>query len=204
MRSLLPHSSRTPRPSSDGSLIGDRHVMSAAAVVFSFGHLEKKLGKPLSFLHAPVPGFQQDLNDLVNRTFDSLQPKRPLWRSNWFLVENGDLDDPSHHSYSTPEAAAKLTAQPSCQVAPESRWLKVEYQTLMRLPRTQSILFTIRTYVEPITELNKAPHAAASLSRSIKTMGQSMRAYKGLVQPEVQERMIEYLDSIAAGQQCGT
>ena len=110
-----PIPSRNSRP--------DRHVMSAAAVVFSFGGLQAKLGRPLSFLHAPVPGFQSDLAHLVNRTLDGLQPSRPVWRSNWSLVENGELDDPAHHSYSTPEAAAQLVAAPL--VPPESRWLKV-------------------------------------------------------------------------------
>ena len=107
--------------SSDGQ--PDRHVMSAAAVVFSFGGLQAKLGQPLSFLHAPVPGFQSDLSHLVNRTLDGLQPSRPVWRSNWSLVENGELDDPAHHSYSTPEAAAQLASAPL--VPPVSRWLKV-------------------------------------------------------------------------------
>ena len=172
--------------------------MSAAAVVFSFGRLKEKLGRPLSFLHAPVPGFQQDLNDLVNRTFDSLLPERPLWRSNWFLVENGILDDPSHHSYSTPEATTKLATQPDDEVpSPDTRWLKVEYQTLRRLPRTRSILFTIRTYVEPITELRKAPQAASNLARSLRAMGQGMRAYKGLAHPRSQEDMIGYLKKLA-------
>ena len=46
------------------------------------------------------------------------QPSRPVWRSNWSLVENGELDDPSHHSYSTPEAAALLASAPL--VPPES------------------------------------------------------------------------------------
>ena len=110
-----PIPSRNSRP--------DRHVMSAAAVVFSFGGLQAKLGRPLSFLHAPVPGFQSDLAHLVNRTLDGLLPSRPVWRSNWSLVENGELDDPSHHSYSTPEAAAQLASAPL--VPPELRWLKV-------------------------------------------------------------------------------
>ena len=50
-----------------------RHVMSAASVVFSFGDLDKKLGSPLAFIHAPVPGFEKDLAKLLNKTFDGLQ-----------------------------------------------------------------------------------------------------------------------------------
>ena len=52
---------------------GARHVMTAASVVFSFGDLDKKLGAPLASIHAPVPGFETELNALINKTFDNLQ-----------------------------------------------------------------------------------------------------------------------------------
>ena len=64
------------------------HVMSAAAVVFSFGGLQEKLGQPMSFLHAPVPGYESDLSALVDRALNGLKAERPLWRNNWFLVSN--------------------------------------------------------------------------------------------------------------------
>lgn len=76
--------------------------------------------------------------------------------------------------------------------------LQVEYQTLWRLPRTRSTLFTVRTYVEPVTELAGAPEAAAGLAASLRGMSQAMRAYKGLLQPQAQEDMLAYLDSLAA------
>jgi hypothetical protein len=55
-------------------------------------------------------------------------------------VDNGALDNPS---YGTPEALASI----SKILPPETRWLKVEYQTLRRLPGTGYILFTIRTFL---------------------------------------------------------
>lgn len=39
---------------------GNRYVLTAASVVFSFGALRDKLGQPLAFLHAPVPGYETD------------------------------------------------------------------------------------------------------------------------------------------------
>lgn len=52
---------------------GNRHVLSAASVVFSFGGLADKMGKPLAFLHAPVPGYEADMAKLLNRTFDAIE-----------------------------------------------------------------------------------------------------------------------------------
>ena len=59
------------------------YVLSAAAVVFSFGHLQERLGQPMAFLHAPVPGYETDLEALVNRALAGLHTDRPLWRNNW-------------------------------------------------------------------------------------------------------------------------
>jgi dimethylamine monooxygenase subunit A len=166
-----------------------RHVMAAASVVFSFGDLDKKLGQPLAFIHAPVPGFEKDLAKLLNKTFDGLQAAAPVWRNNWALVDNGVLDNPS---YGTPEALASI----SKILPPETRWLKVEYQTLRRLPTTGYILFTVRTFLEPITVLARYPAAAANLAASLRGMSQPMRAYKGLVEPQAQAEMLSYLESL--------
>ena len=76
--------------------------------------------------------------------------------------------------------------------------LQVEYQTLRRLPHTRCILFTVRTLVEPVTELEGAPGAAAALAASLRGMSQVMRAYKGLLQPQAQDDMLAYLDSLTA------
>ena len=45
------------------------------------GDLDKKLGAPLASIHAPVPGFETELNGLINKTFDNLQPGMPVWRA---------------------------------------------------------------------------------------------------------------------------
>ena len=110
--------------------------------------------------------------------------------NNWALVESGRLDNPS---YGTSEALSAL-ARP---MPPEQRYLKVEYQTLRRLPMSRFILFTIRTFLEPITMLSTVPGAAANLASSLRGMSQSMRAYKGLTVPQAQEEMLAYLEALA-------
>ena len=133
---------------------------------------------------------QAELNKLLNKTLDALPTDKPVWRNNWALVESGSIDNPS---YGTPEALDAL-AQP---MAPTQRWLKVEYQTLRRLPKTKFILFTIRTFLEPITVLSTVPGAAASLASSLRGMTQGMRGYKGLVSTQSQDEMLAYLDGLA-------
>jgi len=140
---------------------GAKHVMTAAAVVFSFGDLQEKLSSPLTFIHAPVPNFEEDLNKLLNKTFDSLRPEHAVWRNNWLLVESGDIATPS---FGTPEAlAARKQLMPA-----RSRFLKVELQTLRRLKKSNDILFTVRTFLQPISRLEGDPAAAATLAASLR------------------------------------
>lgn len=47
--------------------------MTAACVVFSFHGLKEKLGTTTLSIHAPVPGFEDQLEKLLNRTFTALQ-----------------------------------------------------------------------------------------------------------------------------------
>jgi hypothetical protein len=50
-----------------------KHVMTAACVVFSFHGLAEKLGTTTLNIHAPVPGFEDQLEKVLNRTFTALQ-----------------------------------------------------------------------------------------------------------------------------------
>jgi hypothetical protein len=55
-----------------------KHVMTAACVVFSFHGLAEKLGTTTLNIHAPVPGFEDQLEKVLNRTFTALQVRSDL------------------------------------------------------------------------------------------------------------------------------
>jgi hypothetical protein len=161
--------------------------------VFSFNDLPQKLSQPLQFIHAPVPGFEDQLLPLVAKTFTAITPATPLWRNNWAFADNGDLDRPV---YGSDDAAASRLA--AAGLAPEQRWLKTEYQTLRRLPASGHVLFTVRTFVEPIPDIAAAPGAAEALAGSIRCLTPAMLAYKGLPTEEAVGKVVEYLDGLAA------
>ena len=77
-------------------------------------------------------------------------------------------------------------------------FLKVEYQTIRRLPRSGNLLFTVKMMVDRLRELEKVPRAAACLAKSIRGMSPSMRAYKGIGNGEdaTYEAVLQYLDDI--------
>jgi Protein of unknown function (DUF3445) len=72
----------------------ESYRMAAAAVVFSFDGLPEKLGQPMEFLHAPVPGYERHIRKSMNLTFLKLKVEQPVWRNNWGIGPSGDMDKP--------------------------------------------------------------------------------------------------------------
>ena len=54
-----------------------------------------------------------------------------------------------------------------------------ERQTLRRLPRSKAIVFTIRTYFEPVTTLAQEPHVPGRLAEAIRSWDDTVSFYKG-------------------------
>jgi len=59
---------------------------------------------------------------------------------------------------------------------PEKMRLRVERQTLRRLPRSGAIVFTIRVYMTPLTELG--PDEAGRLASAIRGVREQEAAYR--------------------------
>jgi dimethylamine monooxygenase subunit A len=146
-------------------------TLAATAVVFSFDALPEKLGQPVEFIHAPVPGFEKHLRKMLNLTFDRiLKVEAPLWRNNWGISPSGQLDKPL---YGSKEAHAHRLVPPTRERV-RGMFLKVEYQTIWRLPKSGNLLFTVKTMADPLYSLEQVPAAAQCLAASIRGMSPTM------------------------------
>ena len=136
--------------------------------------LADKLGRPLAAIHGPVPGFAETLERPVARFFDHLKAERPVWRLNWSLLDDPALFQPTGHGRG--EADPSITAQN----AGEKLWLRVERQTLRRLPETGAVLFTIRIHRWPLARLADRPEAAGRLRAAIESLPPALARYKSI------------------------
>ena len=163
--------------------------LTAAVLCFpAHWRLADKLGRPLLDIHAPVPGFGERLGGPVDRLFATLRVERPVWRVNWSLVDTPALFLPPGHRHQKVTVVAER--------AGVQLWLRVERQTLRRLPRSGDILFTIRTHVEPLGAALDGP-AAQALAARIREMPPAMARYKN-VEP-IRAPLLAYLDQRAGG-----
>ena len=155
----------------------------------SHWRLADKLGRPLEVIHEPVPGFAGGLAAIVDRFFANLQVARPVWRVNWSLVDTPQLFLPPEH-----RALRKVIAAES---AGEQLWLRVERQTLRRLPRSGDVLFGIRTHLAPLVAAIDGPAAARALAARVREMPPAMAAYKGIA--AIRDALLSWLESRAGG-----
>jgi hypothetical protein len=173
---------------------GGSYRLTGAVLCFpAHWRLRDKLGLPLAAIHDPVPGFAQRLAAPVDRIFASLAAERPVWRANWSVVEDEVLHHP-HARLPVPDLAADN--------AGEKLWLRVERQTLRRLPATRAVVFTIRTLLRPLGEMAAEPATARALAARVRELDPAAAAYKGL--PALAPALLAWLDRRAAGGDLGT
>jgi hypothetical protein len=136
--------------------------------------LREKFGHPIHEIHAPVPGFGDGSRnaELIARMFDNLKPAIGVIRWNWSIYPEPDLYHPA-----SGEGGLRFAA------GLENAFLRVERQTLRKLPVSGDILFTIRIYVDPLPQIARQPNGAAiaaGLAEQLRTLDADQLAYKGL------------------------
>ncbi len=155
----------------------DGWTVTAGALAFpSSWRLSDKLGKPMHDVHGPVPQFNAGTRNamMIERMFDNLKAEMPVMRWNWSLYG----DDVLHH----PEAGNGGRRFGDGEIA-EHVFLRVERQTLRRLPQSNAILFTIRIYIDPLDALDSHAEGAAiarALIDQVNALTPEELEYKGL------------------------
>ncbi|TGQ39562.1 DUF3445 domain-containing protein [Mesorhizobium sp. M00.F.Ca.ET.216.01.1.1] len=160
--------------------------------------LIEKFGRPLQQIHAPVPGFGPGTRpaDLINRMFDGLQGQA-VERYNW-SIQAGDA---LYHPLSGLERIDRATNRPSS--FPDGdidahAFIRVERQTLRKLPVSRDILFTIRVHLDPLKVLARHPEGAtlaASFAAELQALDEAQLDYKGMTADR--DRLVTMLRTLA-------
>lgn len=115
---------------------GDEHVLTGAILCFpSNWTLAEKFGKGLVRIHLPVERYDESIARRVQRLFDAIRPEAPIMRANLLLYSDPALFNPRHEF-------ARHTPDPGA-----AEFVRVERQTLLRLPETRAVVFSIHTYM---------------------------------------------------------
>jgi len=179
---------------------GQYYLLAGSILLAGFWRLEDKLGMPLSEIHTSgdVPGFKEKLEKGMMNFFRRVMPNGPVQRNNYFI----QVDDSLPWSSSigpedgAPGTVGWFTAQKNKAI--KHHYFRSERQTLRRLPRSGGVVFTIRTYFCPITEICEEKGVPGRLASAVRSWGDDVSRYKG--KEKYEEVLLEYLDQKHAKQ----
>ncbi|KAI3326819.1 hypothetical protein HD806DRAFT_488292 [Xylariaceae sp. AK1471] len=135
-----------------------------------------RVGESVREIHKPVPGYERKLGLSVDRYFARMEPGEFIGRMNWSLqVDGADLfrTDGNNYYPGTEDALSEDKIDPSF----DDCFLRVEHQTLTKLPRTSAVIFTVRSYMTALHQV-KAEGDGKALAKAIESMPEGLGHYK--------------------------
>ncbi len=154
---------------------GPAPVLAAAILCApSRWRLADKIGHPLLAVHGPVPFYAERLSKAVDRFMSALRPGKLVERLNWGVFDDDALFQPQPTDR---RGSRAITAEN----APDRLFMRVERQTLLRLPRSGAVLFAIRVHSYALRRVLAVPGTATSLHSMIRQLPDALAEYKGLL-----------------------
>jgi hypothetical protein len=156
-----------PIKSHDGS---EQLLLNAAVVCCpSRWMLSEKMGHNMLAIHEPVAKYADHVGAAVDTYFQRLTVEKPVWRSNWIIQDHPALFQP------------QIPLGPLVKT-PDELWIRMERQTLRRLPKTGGILFTIRGYQQPLPEyLSRSKQIAQDTRTLVERLPEDVAQYKSVL-----------------------
>ncbi len=123
--------------------------------------LAEKIGHPLAAVHERVPLYADRLSNPVDRFMRHLKAGKLAQRLNWSVV-----DDPALFQIG---GKHRTTRNPAVtpENAGDSLFLRVERQTLARLPESGFVLFAIHVHSAPVARIAADPAVAGRLAEAV-------------------------------------
>lgn len=128
---------------------------------------------------------------------ERLPPGKTFTRNNWGFRLSDQLDLSSKHSHDYRQRLTRTMATLPVDQVGDAIYLRVEHQTLTRLPETQHTLFTIRTYHSSVREECRDVNRAHTMLSFLRGAPPELIEYK--VMTPLFDALLVYL-SRAAGQ----
>lgn len=169
------------------------HYLVAAAVPFpggSFG-INHKIGKHLDVIHDEVPYYEEKLKKSMERWFERLDASNPVERASWYMTWDHKLK--INNIYQLPKFVPNLEADMK-STDPRQFNVRVERQTLRRLPRSKAIIFTNHPIFYSIDEMKDEPNVPSLLKKILYEGPEKIIKYKNF--DFLRDHVCGYLDEL--------
>ncbi len=136
----------------------------------TYWRLQERIGLDLGGLHGEVPGGDPGLARRIRRVFSAIRPGVILERFNWTVQLTSARYTPERPKLSNAE--------------PKDLHLRVERQTVRKLPSSEAVLFTIRICTDPLLPILNDGETREAFEDAWLLAPKPVRTYKGWDQLE--------------------
>jgi hypothetical protein len=155
----------------DWCLLDEQNLLQAACVCFpSRWDLREKVGKGSDAIHEHVPHFASIAQPALN-FFDRLSVEKPMWRLNWTIHDSDQLFCPGPMP---PKEGIHVDN------VLDRTFLRMERQTLSRLPTSKAIVFSIRTHLYPTAAVATDTERREKMLASLLGLDEATARYRGI------------------------
>ncbi|KII88722.1 hypothetical protein PLICRDRAFT_41940 [Plicaturopsis crispa FD-325 SS-3] len=151
-----------------------------------------KIGKPLHAIHEPIPDYDK-MSMSMDRYFSKMPADKSIQRGSWGL----EIGEPLFLQADDPHFALRETQKPDLRI--EDVNLRVDWQTLRRLPHSRAIVFNFKALFTPVTQFREEPYMPRLLLKILTDAKPSMKEYKGTW--HVEHKVIPALEEWAKEQE---
>jgi len=146
----------------------------AGVICSSLGwNVGTKIGMQLKDIHTPIPDYKEKMSFSMDRYFAKMPVNAPIQRGSWGLEVGTPLFMPPGHPHE------KLREIQSPDLKIEDCNLRVDWQTLRRLPLSGGIVFNFTALFTPVTEFRDEPYIPALVAKILKDGKKTLMDYKG-------------------------
>ncbi|KAI0434187.1 alpha-1,2-mannosyltransferase [Xylaria sp. FL1042] len=145
------------------------YVFRAGIICSAIGwNLGTKIGLKLEEIHQPVPDYKEKMKFSMDRFFSKMPTNKPIQRGSWDLEVDKPLFMPpggDRHSHDKGLTSSRVH-------------LRVDWQTLRRLPLSGGIVFNFKALFTPIEEFRNEAYVPSVLLHVLRHAKENLMAYK--------------------------
>jgi Protein of unknown function (DUF3445) len=149
------------------------YYMRAGVICSSLGwNVSTKLGLQLREIHAPIPDYKAKMQLSMDRYFSKMPVNAPIQRGSWGL----EIGTPLFMPAGDPHEKLREVQNPELSI--DECNLRVDWQTLRRLPLSAGIVFNFTALFTPVTEFRDEARIPALMAKILKEGKESLMEYK--------------------------
>ncbi|GAB7348764.1 hypothetical protein MBLNU459_g7493t1 [Dothideomycetes sp. NU459] len=146
----------------------------AGVVCSSLGwNVGTKIGMTLKEIHEPIPDYKEKMEFSMDRYFAKKPTEKPIQRGSWGL----EIDEPLFMPPGDPHEHLRQQQDPTHDISRCN--LRVDWQTLRRLPLSAAVVFNFKALFTPVQEFRDEPRVPSVLLKVLREGKKSLMEYKG-------------------------